>query len=283
MAEALGRHPSIFMSPKKEPHHFGADLPELRVRTLMRPNDYVELFRGATVETTVAEASVWTMRSALAASEIRSFAPGARIIVMLRDPVDLLASLHGELCRAGVEDILDLQAAIDAEPDRRAGRRIPKGVVNSGQLLYSEAIAFPEQVQRFIDAFGRQAVHVVFFDDIRDDLSPVLSRVERFLGVDPRDDVELVRSNVGRTVKMARLQRFARQQGLTRSVARRLVPAGVRPRVARTVVDTIERVNTSSAGRPPIPADLEIDLRTRYRVEIERLAEMLERDLSGWL
>ena len=244
--------------------------------------DYIELFRGATDEIAVAEASVWTMRSSSAADEIKAFEPDARILVMLRDPVEMLASLHGELCRAGVEDILDLRAALEAEPDRRAGRRLPTGVDRHGQLLYSEAVAFPDQVQRFVDTFGVRAVHVVIFDDIRSDPATVMVDVQGFLGLDPRDDVRLVGTNAGRVVKWARLQRFARQQGIARMVSRRLVPPGARPRIARTVVNTIERVNLSTTTRPAIPADLEADLRERFRSDIERLETLIQHDLSSW-
>ena len=75
MAEALARHPSVFMSPTKEPHRFGADLPGLGVRSLMPDADYVELFRGVSDEGVVAEASVWTMRSTLAADELLASTP----------------------------------------------------------------------------------------------------------------------------------------------------------------------------------------------------------------
>lgn len=282
MAEALSRHPSVFMSPVKEPHRFGQDLPEMRVRTLMSSSEYVELFRGATDQPVLAEASVWTMRSASAAREIRAFEPNARIIIMLRDPVDLLASLHGELCRAGVEDILDLRAALDAESDRRAGRRIPAGVERHGQLLYSEAVAFPEQVERFIDGFGRSAVHVVLYDEVRADPSSVMTGLQRFLGIQERPELRLARSNVGRVVRSARLQRFARQAGGVRRVTRRLVPAGARPRLARRVVDTIERVNLDPSARPALPSDLEGELRERYRDSVEQLATILQLDLSAW-
>ncbi len=275
MAEALARHPSVFMSPVKEPHRFGADLPALRVRSLMPVSDYVELFRDASDEGAVAEASVWTMRSALAANEIRAFEPDARIIIMLRDPVEMLASLHGELCRAGVEDILDLRAALAAEPDRRAGHRIPRGVVRHGQLLYSEAVAFAEQVERFVDSFGRQALHVVLLDDIRSDAMSAMTDVQRFLGVDPCEDVRLEGSNGGRVVKRARLQRLARQQGWARTLSRRCVPAAIRPRIARGVVHAVERANLAAGPRPQVPMDLEVELRDRCRGQIERLAAMI--------
>jgi hypothetical protein len=282
MGEALARHPSLFMSPTKEPHHFGADLPALRIRTLMPADDYVALFRGATDETAVAEASVWTMRSAVAASEIATFEPRARILVMLRDPVEAVASLHGELCRAGVEDILDLRTALEAEDDRRAGHRIARGVERFGQLLYTDAVAFADQIQRFIAAFGPAALHVVLLDDIRRDAAEVMDRVQQFLDVDPSPQVCLPVANEGRVVRLARLQRFARQRGVARSVTRRLVPARARPRIARTVVDSIDRLNLSEGGRPPIPEDLEAELRERFRDDVDRLATMIGRDLSAW-
>ena len=194
----------------------------------------------------------------------------------------MLASLHGELCRAGVEDILDLRAALEAEPDRRAGRRIPRGVERHGQLEYSHAVAFPEQVQRFVDAFGRPSVHVVLLDDIRADATTVTTEVQRFLGLEPREDLPLVWANAGRAVKIARVQRFARQPGRARALTRRLVPAGMRPRVARTVVRTVERVNLTPSTRPAVPADLDAELRERYRAQVERLATIIGRDLSSW-
>jgi hypothetical protein len=126
-------------------------------------------------------------------------------------------------------------------------------------------------------------VHVVLFDDIRSDPTSVMTGVQRFLGVEQRDEVQLVASNHGRTVKVARLQRLARQQGRARAVTRRLVPAGARPRIARTVVHTIERVNLTPEARPAVPADLEAEIRDRYRGRVERLATMLQRDLSSWL
>lgn len=282
MAQALGRHPSVFMSPIKEPHRFGADLPELRVRELIPDSEYVDLFRGARAEIAIAEASVWTMRSSLAAAEIKAFEPDARIIIMLRDPVDMLASLHGELCRAGVEDIRDLRAALEAESDRRAGRGLPSGIARTGQLLYSEAVDFPDQVERFFDVFGREAVHVVLVEDVRANPPSVMTAVQRFVGVDVRDDVRLESSNAGRVIRAARLQRFARQPGSLRSATRRLVPAGMRPRIARRVVDAIERFNLTSEARPATPDDLAAELRDRYRGTVDRLEVVLGRDLACW-
>jgi hypothetical protein len=60
------------------------------------------------------------------------------------------------------------------------------------------------------------------------------------------------------------------------------VPPGARPRIARTIVHAVDRVNLSAGTRPPVPADLDATLRDRYRDRIERLGTILQRDLSGW-
>jgi hypothetical protein len=264
------------------PHRFGADLARLRIRTPIPDAAYVELFRGARDERIVAEASVWTMRSEVAADEIAAFDPGARIVVMLRDPVEMLASLHGELCRAGVEDIPDLRAALDAELDRAAGRRLPRGVPFTGQLRYSQAVDFPDQLGRLADRFGADRVHVVLLDDLRTDPAAVVDGVQRFLGLDPDPGVVVPRVNEGRAVRAPRVQRFARQPGAVRSLTRRFVPASMRPTIARGVVRTIERANLARASRAPVPDDLAAELRERYRPVVDELAAMLHRDLSAW-
>lgn len=281
-AEALAAHPNVFLSDPKEPHCFGADLPDQRVRTLMDPAEYAGLFRGAGDATVIAEASVWTMRSATAAGEIHAFAPGARILILLRNPTDMLASLHTELCRAGVEDLADLREALDAEEDRRSGRRIPRGVANHGQLLYSEAVAFPTQVRRFLDAFGPSSLHVVLFDDIEKDPQGVCSDVQRFLGLTVDGGVVLARRNEGRGVRHPRLQRLARQQGVARSLSRRLVPQRARPHIAKTLLRGVERVNLAD-GRPPISDRLRAELCDRFRAQTRELAALIDRDLSAWL
>jgi hypothetical protein len=284
MAEALATHPSVFVSSPKEPHAFGSDLPDLRVWTSPTPApDYVRLFAGAGPEQVVAEASVWSMRSVRAAREIQAFEPDARIIIMLREPVDLLASLHGELCRAGIEDILDLREALAAERDRRVGHRISRGVPNHGQLLYSDAVAFSEQIERYLESFGRDAVHIVLFDDIVDRPDVIMDGVQRFLGLMPRPGISLDRRNEGRVVRDAYLQRFARQPGVMRSLSRRFVPPAVRPTVARAVVRTIERVNIAPIARPPVPEDLRAELRERFADRTSALSSLIDRDLSAWM
>ena len=92
MAEYLESHPEIYMA-KKEMNVFGADLrfgAQFYRRDLQA---YLEEFDTRNGEERAGEASVWYLFSRHAAAEIKAFNPDARIIIMLREPAEMLYSL----------------------------------------------------------------------------------------------------------------------------------------------------------------------------------------------
>ena len=122
MYEYLRVHPDVYMPLHKEPMYFGQDLTQLHVRLTER--DYLALFAEARPGQRIGEATTWYLFSKTAASEIRDFSPDARIIIMLRHPVDVMYSLHRELLFYRGETIDDFAEALAAEADRREGRRL---------------------------------------------------------------------------------------------------------------------------------------------------------------
>ena len=119
----LAQHPDVFMSDPKEPHYFGSDL-DFRYRRRPSDQQYRSYFAGAGDRRRIGEGSVWYLYSECAADEIGQAVPDARIIVMLRDPVEMIPSLHSQFVYNGHED-LALADALAAEEDRAQGRRIP--------------------------------------------------------------------------------------------------------------------------------------------------------------
>jgi len=160
--EYLRLHPEIFMSVPKEPHYFGSDLLRKRARPTL--SQYLSCFEGAELKKRVGEASVFYLYSSRAAAEIKEFCPEARIIIMLRNPVEMLYSLHSELLFTMYEDIVDFEAALEAEADRKLGLRVPRGARHVNYLFYRDIGRFSSQVQRYFDAFGRANAHLVVYD-----------------------------------------------------------------------------------------------------------------------
>lgn len=88
----LAAHEEIFMSPVKEPHFLGSDpYDPTSLRDESRSRALFEHAGGARV---AGEASVWYLYSQTAAKQIRDFSPDARILILLRNSVDMVLSLH---------------------------------------------------------------------------------------------------------------------------------------------------------------------------------------------
>lgn len=115
----------------------------------------------------------------------------------------------------------------------------------------------------------------VVLDDLRADPSGEYRRVLDFLGLpdDGRSDFPVV--NAASQTRSLALARFVRRTAMIRDAL------GLRGdwRVARAV----RRLNTRSPDSTPSSPTLRNELRDYFRDDIQRLSELLDRDLSAWL
>ncbi|MGH7804580.1 MAG: sulfotransferase family protein [Candidatus Binatia bacterium] len=273
--EYLSHHPEIFVPERKEIHFFGSDL----VFSSPRPdaNEYRRLFAGWGGEKRAGEASVWYLYSRTAAEEIRKLSPAARIIVMLRHPVDMMYSLHSQRLYGGDEDIVDFAEALAAEPARRRGDRFPQNFRNTMGFFYRDAARFAVQVRRYFECFPRDRVHVILFDDLQRDVARVYRDTCAFLDVDPnfRPQFDVVNANKNvRSTGLRNLLHFA--SPTLRSGIRTLLPnAYARERLKRRLL----ALNTQYVPRVPMDAGLRSRLLEEFRPEIRELGDLLGRDL----
>ena len=278
----LGSHPEVFVAAK-ELSYFGSDL-EFRTRKGERLRvpweDYLAWFAGHDDMRYRIDRSVFYLYSETAAAEIHRFDPSARIVAMLRNPVDQMHAEHSEMLYQGEEDITDFAQALAAEPDRRRGRRIPAGCKHAFGLLYRDIASYAGQLERYFSAFGRDQVHVVLFDDLTSDPAGTYRGVLEFLGVDPSHRPELRPVNANKVVRSTALLRTLRttSPGL-RGMGRLLVPnSATRARLRRR----LQVLNTAERPRRPLPAELRRVLALEFEPEVERLERLLGRRLPAW-
>jgi hypothetical protein len=284
MTRYLAAHPDIFMA-KKEMHFFGADLRFGRSFYRRGLRAYLEEYATRNGELRAGEASVWYLFSKAAAAEIRTFNPDSHIIIMLRQPADMLYSLYHEFRFDANEHLTSFETALNAEGDRRAGRRTSRATYFPQGLVYRETARYTEQVERYFEFFGRHRVHVTLYDDFAANPAAACHEILQFLGLDPsRLQTEFSVINGGdRTVKSAALRVV-----LTDPLVRSTVVAS-RPWLPRPVFAALQnaetwlwRSNTRFEKRPPLAADLRNQLRREFAPEVERLSKLLGRDLSHW-
>jgi hypothetical protein len=273
----LRQHPQIFLPFLKEPLFFGADLTHRYGR--MQPAEYLALFRPARADQVVGEASAWYLYSETAAREIHDAVPDAKIIVMVRDPIEVMHAQHSQLRFNRQEDIADFGEALAAEPRRLEGRDLPSGTFRRENLFYRRMVRFAEQLERYFDVFGRDRVHVVVYDDLKADTAAEYRRVLAFLEVDPSVEVTLEPRNRSKRIRSSLIQRLVWDPPLVRKLA----PVLRRFPIAHRVRDAVLRVNSVSSSRETLDPGLRADLVHELKPEIARLERLLDRDLASWM
>lgn len=280
----LRQHPDVFMPSRKDLPFFGSDL-QLRFtyeygRDRETLKQYLTYFGDAGSAQRIGEAAVWYLLSKSAAEEIYRFAPEALIIVMLRNPVDMMYALHSQFLSNLNEDIDNFEAALAAEVDRREGRRIPPRAHFPQGLLYRDVAAYAEQLQRYFDVFGRDRVHIIYYDDFRDNTSGEVCKTFEFLGLDSSVPISLEIINPNKVVRHRLLHALAMAPpSRLESVYHALTPS----RFHGSVAALARRMSLEHKPRPPLDPRLRERLEQEMAPTILQLGSLLDRDMSSWL
>src|ERR1035441_1865575 len=276
----LIQHPQIFMPELKEPSYFAQELAAepwpFEVPTTLE--DYGSLFAGAGPGQLAGEASVLYLWSSTAAREIARLRPDARIIIIFREPVSFLRSLHLQWVNSRVEDEHDLRAALALEEARRSGRHLPRGGYLPRLLLYSEHMRYVDQLRRYREYFPESRLMVLPYDDYRRDNPATVGTILEFLGVDdmvvpPTGDV-----NESYRVRTTYGQDMVDAVSMGRSRGARMLKAVMPQPLRRTMKKAIHDHIVYAKPREP-DQDLLLELRRRYKPEVVALSEWMERDL----
>jgi len=267
-------HPQVFMSARpKEPHFFASD--QLAKTGMRYPDDlprYLALFDsdGARTASRVGEASTSYLESKLAPARIREFSPDARIIAMLRDPVDMVASLHAMRVFQGLERMPVLRAALTDERTRPGYG----DVGDQSAVHYRDRARFSVMLPRWFEAFGRDRVHIVVLNDVAASPDTELERIERFLEVDasyrPPTFRRYNEREWPRSMLLARAHLALRQPWTGDSVSAQL---------RRSVYRVVGRLNRRRIPRPQMPDNLRLQLQQDFSDEVTALSDLLGRDL----
>lgn len=263
LADLLRQHPRIKM-PYKEPA-FLSDLGNPRFPDLA---SYLAIYADCAADAVVVDASTAYLPSEESARRIHALNPSARIGMTLRNPVDRAYSLYWAKVRS-LQDPLSFEDALAAEADRiRDGHTFGWHYATSG--LYTD------QVQRYLDVFGRERVRIHLFDDYVRDPLRVARDLFSFLGLD--HDLPIQESRLRNHSGPAR----SRVVGRILSgpfPGRRLIK-----RVVRSSLQPVKRHlhELNSRRAPAIEPATRARLIEWFGPDIERLEQLIGRDLSAW-
>jgi hypothetical protein len=279
----LGTHPNIYVSPVKEPQYFCPDLTDPRYMYAKR-HEYLGLFEACQAHhLAIGEATPKYLRSSVAVENILKFDASARLIVMLRNPVEMIHSYHAKKLSSNQETEPDFERAWRLQDERaREEVQFPVRGYRLKQLQYGEVGKLGTQLDRLLRIAPRQQVKVIQFDDFIDDTRAVYEDVLAFLGVpnDGRDSFPRV--NESKTARLGWFARFVSSSPFPFNMLRWGLRRILGWKTSRALVHRLRRMNLQPQQRQPLSREFHEELVRYFDEEVRLLEELLGRDLSHW-
>jgi len=255
LAMWLRAHPDVFIPAAKETHFFDTFYGE-------GLDWYRRFFAGAQRYAAVGEATPGYLFWEEAFHRMADALPDAKLIALLRNPIDRAYSQYWHRRQNGLEswgfaERVDLELSIDPDQGRRYG----------GYLARSR---YPEQLDRVATRYPSESLLVLLFDDLRDDPETLFTSTCRFIGVDehvrpPGLGVVYTRGKQKITRFDEGLDRLRTDRWVPRAAARRLRSRGRKP-----------------PQYPPMDPDVRARLVQYFAPFNEALGARIGRDLSAW-
>jgi hypothetical protein len=277
---ALAQHPALHMSTNKEPKYFltdglppvgPGDLKTYKASVRTRP-EYEALFANAPEGSLLGESTTLYLRDRGAHLRIREEIPAAKLVAVLRDPVDRAHSNWTHLRSAGLEPEGDFVKACGLERERVARGWAPF-------WRYLELGRYGAQLEHVFTVFPREQVLVLRYREVRERPIETLNRVCAFLGVQTGLLNELPAENVTAQVSGSRMN--AALQRVTRSVASagHRLPAAVGDKVTSKATKVLQREQRT---RQPLTPEERAVLLPTFDDDVTLLEHVTGESFSDW-
>jgi hypothetical protein len=299
LSRLLASHPKVSFSNVKEPHFFSRfdlnDLGDEELREGVAAEYLDRYFPHIDPEAEViAEASVSYLYAPERMLPLLQLWPDARFIIAVRDPMELIPSLHQRLLYQGDETVSDLDRAWRLIRERRHGRKIPRSCIDARQLYYDEAAQLGKHVCRFFEVIGREHCQVVVFDDLKTNAAKVHADLLEFLRLPPAPLPARKQHRVRQGFRIGWLQRLLKRPPVARTVLagqhfRRRVSAKPKQEpswASRKVMEirkALLRWNRTAAPPSRMSPSLAQEIRDTLHDDVLLLSRLLDRDLGHWL
>jgi hypothetical protein len=257
LVSCLRRHPGVFI-PQQEIHYWTRNADKIDASH----GWYREHFAAASPGQRIGENSNTYLTQSEVAPLIARDLPAARLIVMLRNPVDRAYSGYCMALRYG-----------DVTPD--ISLYLDPGRTPYPQILRNSL--YHARLQPYCAAFPRERIHFIVFDDIASKPTEVVAGLCRFLEIGPPPSGMGLAGKVNEKDKKwpsPLVHRLWKRSAALRSASQRL--QGTR------MHELLRRVLTYSVDYPALPESVRHRLAGYFRTDVQQLSALLGRDLTHW-
>jgi hypothetical protein len=271
----LHQHPDVFMCNPKEPHYLinqeiGINRIPVGITNFI---EYTDLFSEGEDKKYRGESSVmYLMYPEIVIPKIKNqFGEDSKIIIMLRNPVERAYSGYQHVKRYNVMESLSFEQALEKSENRyhNTSNMTPAS-------RYLELGMYFKQVKIFIEEFDN--VHVIIYDDYKNDFSSEMDNVFKFLDVDAfKVNTEEKYMVGGWKWKNEWIKSLMMKKSPYKTVLKFLLPFKSLRKVImlnlrKRSINKIENINPETKKW----------LKEYYKSDIEKLSLLLDKDLNNW-
>jgi len=277
----LKSHPEVFLPEIKELNFFNKDLIKesidyhnwlynLLSLHITTERDYLELFKKCGGRKIIGDISPWYFISRVAAEEIYKFNPESKILIILREPSELLYSLHSQMVYIGNEPEKNFAKALSLEKSRKKGLKIPKKTLYPTMLFYSEYTKYHDNVSRYLKYFSDRNIKIMIFDGLKKDSINFYKKILSFLDIKQSNIPELKEINKNKEARFQILQNSYFLRTVTK-----ITPLSFKS-YGKKYFDTI---NKKYVERLPMDLDMKLKIKKLHIDEIIKTSDLINKDL----
>ena len=271
----LNQHPDICMSMPKEPRYFekeygnGIDF------------YWEKYFSHYKNETKIGEARAVHLYLPYVPERIYETIPDAKLLVILRHPIERAISLWWELYRNKLEPLYFDEAIAENK------KRLQESIFFEGEMgekiwlgdsskyfgsksrhrIYMDMGYYAEQLQRYYDLFPKENIKVLLLEDFSANQQAVMNEVFCFLGVSPMELKDTTPQRVGLTTGQHYFRKLRKKHRIYKRLPKKLM---------------LKLLGKWSRSKPKIDSTTREWLVAHYREHNLQLQNLLNRDLSHW-
>ena len=267
----LKEHPEIEMSREKEPNYFSDKFIQNQgmyygSQRIKSEEKYHSLFNKQDKEVIFGEASVSYLFFDHVAKNIKQYNAEAKIIIMLRNPID----------RAFSHYLMDYRLGLINDSFESVINKKSKNT--NASLFYQQYIEvskYSVQVKRYLEEFDSDNILFIDYDDFKKDTKGIVRKVYSFLGVNTEKKSDVYKKHNRSDMPINNCIRFIYSSALIRRISSFLF--------ARRIIEMTKQLLFKQENKPKLSKKTKIQLNEFFREDLLRLTDMIHKDFSKWI
>ena len=263
--EYIKNHPQIFMSSIKEPNYFSINIlnENDQLKPIRNKKKYLDLFKNIKNEKIIGEASPFYLSDHDAPKLIHDVSPTAKILIIIRDPVEREFS-HFLMHYAAGETVRTFHDQLQIEI---------KNHQTSSEYFALKHGMYYENVKRYLDIFDKNQVKIIIFEEFIRNTEKSLQSLFDFLNIDLS-----IPENVDQVYNQFALPRNQISSSIIRNQTIKKIVKNILPR--RTSISIYETFFVKKGYKKPDMKNEDMERLVRfYQNDVEKIKKLLGREL----